>query len=62
MKQRTNENMGRPSRDGTKKPVRKVVSIKLTLDEYEDVCKLAEKFDGNINKLFRARILGAKNG
>lgn len=41
---------------------RKIIAIKLTLPEYAEVKKMAEQFGGNINKLFRVKILKEKIG
>jgi len=49
---------GRPPR--SQSPERVLIAIKLTLEENEKVEKLAEKYKGNVNKLFRVRVLGEK--
>lgn len=49
---------GRPERAPTKE--RHMICIKLTTKEMEEVTKLAEPYNGNMNKLYRVKVLGEK--
>ena len=51
-------NAGRPGRVETSERVR--YTIKVTPDEAKRVAEMAAEFGGNVNKLFRVRILGEK--
>jgi hypothetical protein len=54
----TSGKKGRPRR--SEETPRKLVTIMLTEKEYARLRELALAFDGNINKLFRALVLGEK--
>lgn len=55
---KTKKPRGRPPRSKTLE--RKTIVVKLTLDEYKTIEKLAKEFDGNMNKMFRVLVLGEK--
>jgi hypothetical protein len=58
MTSKKKSNAGRPPRSQAKERI--IYTIKVTPEENAFVQELAKKFAGNVNKLFRVKILGEK--